>query len=289
MRNLRNKMRKNLKSFFVHSRFIIYPGLLFIYTPIISQQYKDTVKNLPIKHKIVLVPFKPTMFMDAIGKAVNSQTHLDYNQLTEAFRYRMDLALYNTFKPAYSTISLLQTAKPKDTTLGYIYNSIGYSYDLLPNDSSSADESHAEFDPKQQKKHFINNGQLQVPMDYSKRFMNVHISNPQLLPYMNKKYSCDIVVFINEVDIKNVSNTATEDLTQSNYRRQITVQYSIVDMQKHYLAKGILTTYFPYKENDPKAIGEKYFTVIAHDMLQKLINGLQKKQVNAAVKKPASH
>jgi hypothetical protein len=47
-------------------------------------------------------------------------------------------------------------------------------------------------------------------------------------------------------------------------------------MQKHYLAKGILATYFPYTENDPKVIGEKCFTIIAQDMMKKLTEGLQK-------------
>lgn len=281
-------VRKNLKSYFFLSRFMVCAGLLFTSAPIISQQHKDTAKTPAIKHKILLVPFKRTMFMNAIGRAVNSKTHLDYNQITEAFRYHMDLALYNTFKKTYSTVSLLQKAAPKDTTLSYIYGSIGYSYDLLPNDSSSVDESHEEFDPKLEKKHFITNGQLQVPIDYSKRFMNVHIGNPHLLTYLNKEYGADIVVFINELDIRNVSNTTTEDLTQSNYRRQVTVQYSIVNIQKHYLAKGILTTYFPYAENDPKIIGEQYFTIIARNMLEKLMAGLQKVQKNTS-KKQASH
>lgn len=257
------------------SRFMICMGLLLAFTSVFSQEPKNTPIAAPVKHKILLVPFKTTMFMNAIGKAVNSKTHLTYNQITETFRNQMDLALYNTFKQAYSTISLIQKPVPKDTTLHYIYGSIGYSYDLVTTDSSTG-ESHAEFDPKQQKKHFVNNGQLQVPMDYSKRFMNVYIGNPQLLPYLNKKYGSDIIVFVNEVDIQNVSNTTTEDLTQSNYRRQITVEYSIINMQKHYLAKGILTTYFPYIENDPKVIGAQYFTVIAHDMMMALQKGLQK-------------
>lgn len=282
-------VRNNLNSFTPFSKLIICLGLLFVFNPLFSQQHKDTVKTTPVKHKILLVPFKTTMFMNAIGRAVNSKTHLTYNQITEAFRYQMDLALYNTFKSTYSTISLLQKPKPKDTALTYIYNSIGYNYDLLPGDSSSADENHAEFDPKQQKKHFINNGQLQVPIDYSKRFMNVRIGNPQLLPYLSRNYGADIVVFVNEVDIKNVANTTTEDLSQSNYRRQVTVEYSVVNIQKHYLAKGILTTYFPYTENDPSVIGEKYFSIIAQDMMKELTNGLQKVQAKTPVKKAASH
>jgi hypothetical protein len=213
--------------------------------------------------------------MNGIGKAVNTKTHLSNSKITEAFRNNMDLALYNTFKVNYSTVSMIQVPKKGDTTLAYTYASIGYKYDLVPGPDTSG-ESHAEFDPKLQKQHFLHNGQLQVPMDYSKRFMNVSIANPSLLPFLNKKYGADIFVFVNEVDIKNVSNNTTEDLTQSNFRREVTVQYSVVNTQKHYLAKGILTAYFPYSENDPTVIGEQYFTVIAHSMMRELQKGLQK-------------
>jgi hypothetical protein len=254
---------------------IVFLGLLIVSTSLFSQQNKDTAKHALVKHKILLVPFKTTMLMNEIGKAVNTKTHLSNSKITEAFRYNLDLALYTTFKLNYSTVSLIQVPKKGDTTLAYTYTSIGYKYDLVPGPDTTG-ESHAEFDPKLQKEHFMHNGQLQVPMDYSKRFMNVNIANPQLLPYLNKKYGADIFVFINEVDIKNVSNNTTEDLTQSNFRREITVQYSIVTTQKHYLAKGILTTYFPYSENDPKVIGEQYFTIIAHAMMRELQKGLQK-------------
>lgn len=259
-------------------KFIACLGLIIIPAVLFSQQKKDSVK-----HKILLVPFKPTMFMNAIGKAVNKKTHLGYGKITDAFRLRMDIAIYNAFKQDYPTISLLQSPKPGDTTLSYIYNSIGYNYDLLPGDSS--DESHEEFDPKLQKKHFINKGQLQVPIDYSKRFMNTHILNPALLTYLYKKYGTDVIAFVNEVDIENVSNSTTEDLTQSNYRRLVTVHYSILNIRKHYLARGLLSAYFPYTENDPKVIGEKYFSVIAGAMMTALYNGLQKADMKKSKKK----
>lgn len=213
--------------------------------------------------------------MSEIGKAVNSATHLSYAKITESFRYNLDLALYNTFKQNYTVKSLLQARKKTDSTLIYIYNSIGYNYDLIPG-ADTTGESHAEFDPKQQKTKFIKNGQLQVPMDYSKRFMNAHIINPHLLSALNKIYGADIFIFVNELDIKNVANTPTEDLTASNFRREVMVQYTIMNDKKQYLAKGTLITYFPNNVNDPKVIGEKYFTIIALDMAKELAKGLAK-------------
>ncbi|HTA27395.1 MAG TPA: hypothetical protein VK809_06390 [Bacteroidia bacterium] len=261
---------------------VVFLGLLIVSTPLFSQEKKDTVK-----HKILLVPFKPTMLMSEIGKAVNSSTHLSYTKITEAFRSSLDLALYTTFRQSYTATSLIQTPKKGDTTLAYTYASVGYKFDLQPGDSSG--ESHAEFDKNQQKNHFIKNGQLQVPMDHSKRFMNVDLINPKLLPFLYKKYGADIFIFINELDIRNVANTESEDLTASNFRRQVTVQYSIVNAQKQYLAEGILTTYFPSNVNDPKVIGEKYFTLIAQDMVKELNKGLLKLEQAKGKKTTTSH
>jgi hypothetical protein len=269
---------KNLKSHILNLKLIVCLGLLIVSSPSFSQQKKDTAKSTKIvKHKILLVPVKTTMIMSEIGKAVNASTHLTYAKIMEAFRSRLDLAIYTAFKQNYTTISFLQDKKKADTTLGYIYSSIGYKYDLLPGQDSSG-ENHAEFDPKLQKTNFIKKGQLQVPIDYSKRFMNVSFANPHLLSYLNKKEGADIFIFINELDIKNVANTPTEDLTASNFRREVMVQYSIVNSQKQYIAKGILTTYFPSNVNDPKVIGEKYFAVIAQAMLKEFVSGLQKNQ-----------
>ncbi len=227
------------------------------------------------------------MLMSEIGKAVNNSTHLSYTKITETFRSSLDLALYITFRQSYTTRSLIQTPKKGDTTLVYTYASVGYKFDLQPGDSSG--ESHAEFDKNQQKAHFIKNGQLQVPMDHSKRFMNVDLINPKLLPYLNKKYGTDIFIFINELDIRNVANTESEDLTASNFRRQVTVQYSIVNAQKQYVAEGVLTTYFPSNVNEPKLIGEKYFTIIAQDMLRELNKGMVKLEQDKNKKKATNH
>jgi hypothetical protein len=261
---------------------VVFLGLLVVSVSLPAQEKKDT-----IIHKVLLIPFKTTMLMSEIGEAVNASTHLSYSKISEAFRYRLDLVLFNSFKQNYHTVSFLQEPKKADTTLNYIYGSVSYQYDLQPGDSSG--ESHAEFDPKQQKTHFIHNGQLQVPMDYSKRFMNVAILSPNLLPALYKKYGTDIFVFVNELDIKNVANNETEDLTASNYHREVIVQYSIINTQKQYLAEGILTTYFPNNINEPKVIGDKFFSLIAESMVKEFEKGLLKPQPVKPKKATANH
>ncbi len=274
-------MFKTSRKIFLCLRLLVFSVAIY------AQHSGDTVKSKArTKHKILLVPLKTTMLMSAIDKAVNTATHFSYNKITASFRSGMDMALLTAFKADYATISLLQEAKKTDTILPYIYASIGYKYDLVSGQDSSG-ESHAEFDLKKQKTHFIQNGQLQVPIDYSKRFMNVVISNPHLLSYLNKNYDADVFVFVNELDIKNIPNETTSDLSQSNFRREVVVHYSIVNMQKQYITKGILNTYFPFNENNPEAISKKYFSLIAQSMLLRLNKGIER--LSSKAKKPSAN
>ena len=228
-------------------------------------------------HRLLLIPFYPDMCMSEIDKDVNGVTHQDYKHITEDFRKALDLAVYSTMHQNYITISLLQGKYKSDSTLSYIYGSTGYNYDVVP----GTDPDLAKNGDSAKKSHYIVKGQLQVPQDYSKRFMNVAIKNPKLLPFLYKKYHTDTFVFINELDIKNVDNP-TENLSEDTYRRIVTTHYSIVDKDGKSVAKGLATTYFPFGENNPTEIGQKYFTLIARDIMkdykQQLVNQLSEQE-----------
>jgi hypothetical protein len=235
-------------------------------------------------HRMLLIPFYSNMCMSEIDKDVNKATNLEYKQITEAFRKGLDLAMYNSIKENYAVISLLQGKNKSDSTLNYIYGSTSYKYDLVP--GTVADVG-APTSDSAKKKHYIHNGELQVPVDYSSRFMNVSVQNPKLIPYLNKKYQTDTYVFINELDIKNVDNP-TQNLTDDTYQRQATVHYSILDKDGHYVAKGIAVTHFPYKENVPSDIAQKYFGHIAHSILKDYAQELTINKVGDQQKKQAS-
>jgi len=224
-----------------------------------------TKKDTVMPHKVLLIPYEPKMLMSEIGKDINAKTHLGYPAIAAEFRKELDLAMFAAIRRSCVTVTLLDGRQRSDSMLTYIYAATSYSYDIVP---GTAPET-ATTD----KTHYIKNGQLQVPIDYSQRFMNVTILNPSLLADLSSKYNTDTYVFINELDIKNVDNNA-ENLSEDAYRREVVVHYSIIDNTGHYINKGIATTYFPYKENDPKVIGEKYLTVVARLVLQDYVKGL---------------
>ena len=240
-----------------------------------------TDNNTPA-HKILLIPFFPKMCMSEIGKDVHAATNLSYDQIVQEFRRQLDLAMYTTLRKKYIAISILQGTDKSDSVLGYIYSNTGYKYDVVPGTVTDIGAK----DNKGNKTSYIKNGQLQVPVDYSKRFMNATVNDVHMLANLSKKYNTDTYVFINELDIKNVTNP-TQDLTADTYRREVTVHYTILDKDGKSIAKGIATTYFPYKENDPKVIGPKYFTAIAHAILKDYAQGLTINNLSDQQKKQA--
>src|SRR6185312_7607988 len=241
---------------------------------------KDNTDAMP-SHKILLIPFYPKMCMSEIGKDVHATTHLEYDQITQEFRRQMDLAMYTALRKKNEPISLLQDRTKSDSVLSYIYGSTGYKYDAVP----GAIVDVGAPDDKAKKNKYVKNGQLEVPVDYTKRFMNINISNPHLLSTLTKKYSTDTYVFINELDIKNVDNNA-ENLNDATIRRQVSVHYCILDKDGKSIAKGLAETYFPANENDPKEIGEKYFSIVAHTILKDYAQGLT---INTLADKQKAH
>lgn len=237
---------------------------------------KDTVMT----HKILLIPFEPKMLMSEIGKEVNAKTHLTYAGITQEFRKELDLAMFGALRRSCVTVSLLDGKQKSDSTLAYIYGSTTYSYDIVPGTTPDAGSK----DKPDSKNHYITKGQLEVPVDYSKRFMNVSILNPKLLADLSAQYHTDTYVFINELDIKNVDNNST-NLSDETYRREVTVHYSVVDNTGHYISKGVATIYFPYSENDPKEIGEKYFSIVGRLILKNYVDGLNKDKLALQQKK----
>lgn len=240
---------------------------------VVNPERQDTLFAAPgEKHKILLVPFYSKMCMSQIDRQVNKATDMNYDQITEAFRKGLDLAIYSRFHLNFETMSLLQGRNKSDSVLNYIYGSTAYNYQLVPGTKADADKPTGT----NKTNHYAVKGQLEVPEDFSQRFMDIVVKNPELLPFLYKKYHADTFIFINELDIKNVPNTAGD--LDNAYIRQVTVHYSILNKEGSSLTAGIETVYFPYSEDNPSDIREKYFTSIARAILKDYEGSLSRKE-----------
>jgi len=259
-------VKKN--SWFFKSIFSIVLSLIAFVSFAQSTTYSPEEKKAPLPqtnaqleqaHKVLVIPFEPRLYMSEIDMYVNKESKLNQAQIRHAFRSGLDYSIVAEFKKKYKVISLMNDSAAYVREQGYVYQSIGYKYDLIPSPENKKDNT-----PEKPK---IQNGQLTVTTNDKKKFMNTQITNPNLLSTLNKKYGADIFIFINQLDLKtDVDNSGKA--AAGNYERTASVHYSIFDLKGNLITSGLASRNFPNNVNDPKKIVNTYFSAIAQTIAE---------------------
>lgn len=218
-------------------------------------------------YRVLLIPFKPLMYLSEIDKKIGTQQNMNFEQVRNTMRSGLDTKILTQLKTSNSTYSLLSDSAKNRKDLEMIYNAIGYSYDKLTPEGTA---TNIPANPKESPK--IKNGHLSVEMNDDAKFMNAKINNPKLLPYLNEKYKTDYFLFINELDIRNDMNSY--DITTDSYQRVVTVHYTIFDKSGKKLNAGIATSSFSSNVNDSKTIINTAFTSVAKTINEKVVKAI---------------
>ena len=224
--------------------------------------------------KVLVIPFNPKLYLSDADQNINRETKMTFNQIRHTFRVGLDFNVFTDIKKTFPSTSLLMldTVKTKKD-IEMIYEGIDYKYDPVPADKNTKVKSD-DYNSKSK----IENGQLVVKVDETKRFMNTTITNSDLLPYLQKKYGADLYVFINELDIKNEINNSGIAITD-NYKRIISVHYTLMDATGQIITGGLATDKFPSNVNIPKEIIAGHFSVVSSIIYDQILTSLGLKPV----------
>lgn len=235
-----------------------------------SDTKKEVLKpEIKDSRKVLVIPFEPKlMYMSEIDQNVRKETNMNFNQVQYAFRSGLDFCVVAEFKKKFSVVSLMNDTGAVVRDQNYIYNSIAYKYDVVPVADGKPQKPDATDKPK------IQNGQLTVATNEQTKFMNVKITNPNLLTTLNKKYGTEVFVFISELDLK---------IQAPSPDRMAYVHYSIYDLKGNLVTAGLATISFPASANDPKKIVNSYFTGIAQKIKEDYLNVITPKKAKASL------
>lgn len=210
------------------------------------------------KHKVMLIPFEPRMYMSEIDHMINKETKLNGKQIKAAFRDGINEQLYKSLKSQYVVIDMIDDTTKTKKDLGEIYEHLVLEYMKVP------DQAHYKPPVKEKQEQTIKNGQIIDETNTDARFMNAKIDNPTLVPYLYHKYKCDLYVFINQLDIKSSTTRGAMDMSApSDGFRKLIVHYTVYTYDAKEINSGIAETQFPVTINDPKKIVTGYFSKIA--------------------------
>ena len=63
------------------------------------------------KHKVLVVPFEPRMYMSQIDHSINAETKLDQKKIKQSIRFGLDEEIHRSIKKKMEVISLLLSTK----------------------------------------------------------------------------------------------------------------------------------------------------------------------------------
>jgi hypothetical protein len=228
----------------------------------ISDSNKPELSNASSRDKksgqIMVIPFEPKMYMSQIDHRIHEETKMDQKKIIQSIRTGLCDQLERKLSANFVVVNLMRDSIHTKKDLEAIYKNIAYRFVPVPDQNNYK----APVDPK--KTSGIKNGQLMVETDNSKRYMDVKVINPKLIPDNYIKYKTNLFLFISQIDILPSLPSPTDMYAPPT--RTLTVHYSVYTVDAKEINSGISETKFPNTINQPDKISSLYFSKIAEEI-----------------------
>lgn len=259
---------------------ILATGTFFSATAQNTTTGNDPANSESYKSSVLIVPFKSQLYISDIDKDIAQKNELNFQQIRAKFRAALDQNIFIALKKYYTPLSFY-SIEPTEAKkeLMYIYNSIGYKYEVVPEEEVVKKESvgtkligKLKKKPKEKEpiKAGINNGQVVSEVDNREKYMKTKLSNDNLMPELDKKYKAKYYIFVNQLDIKRSADQRYL-ATEENYKREIKVHYTIFDNAGTEVSSGAIKSRFASGENDIDKIIKSQFPLIAQRIVGNLV------------------
>ncbi|HQQ94161.1 MAG TPA: hypothetical protein PLQ93_06375 [Bacteroidia bacterium] len=222
------------------------------------------------KHKIMLVPFEPRLYLGEVDFAIHAETKLSSKQIKNQFRDGLNEQIGKALKKTgFTCLDLMDdTVKYKKDTES-LYRYLVYDYVKVP------DQNNYKPPVKEKSQKSIEKGQLNVETNSEIRFMNARLTNPELLPALYNKYKSDVIIFINQLDLKaGGGSDVSQPYRAPDPNRKIIVHYTVMNKDGKELNSGTVEEEFSPELNVPKKIIDKHFSRIALVLSQRVLRSL---------------
>lgn len=230
---------------------------------------------------VLIIPFESKMYFSDIDRDLSQKTEMNFHEIKAKFRSALDQNIYVALKQYYSPQSFYMMEQDEALKeLSYIYNSIGFKYDVVPEEEVVEKETAGKkllgkFKKSKSKEEEyieagVNNGQIVSQVDNREKYMKTQITNENLLPNLDQKYKTSYYLFINQLDIKRSADMAYL-ATDEAYKREIKVHYTIIDSKGEVASSGAIKSRFSSTQNDIDKIIKEHFPLIAERIVSNLI------------------
>ena len=265
----------------------LLPMVLFIVIPIMGFTQENTVDPFEIytqdkNNKILIVPFESKMYASSIDKEIALANNMQYVEVKEAIKKSVSEQILLSLSQKTPAVSLAHHQDSANKMLNYIYNSIGFKYDLVKTKDTVKTQPTKKELIKDKLNKFVNQIQAEVPSEkkeynratihqgeiltsnhYADRFMNVVINNPNLLSDLQLNYQTNYFIFVNEFHIG--QSYRRKDDYYKSYRK-LNVHYTVLNKKGKEVDAGVAETEMPADVHNLNKIEKIYLSQLAEDL-----------------------
>jgi len=232
------------------------------------------------KLAVLVIPFESKMYLSDIDRDLAQKNEMNFQDIKSKFRAALDREIFIALKEYYKPLSFYSFPPQESRAeLGYIYNSIGYKYEVMPEEvvvkkESAGKKLLGKFKKNPKKAKYIDagiqGGQVVSQVDNREKYMKTTLTNEKLLQNLNTKFKASHYVFINQLDIKRSADMRYV-ASEEGYKREIKVHYTIFNDTGKEVSSGAIKSRFSSTQNDIDKIIKVQFPMIAKRIVQNLI------------------
>ena len=260
---------------------------LFIVIPLLGFTQENSTDPFEIytqdkNNKILIVPFESKMYASSIDKEIALANNMQYIEVKEAIKKSVSEQILLSLSQKTPAVSLAHHQDSANKMLNYIYNSIGFKYDLIKTKDTVKTQPTKKELIKDKLNKFVNQIQTEMPSEkkeydkgtihqgeiltsnhYADRFMNVVINNPNLLADLQLNYQTNYFIFVNEFHIG--QSYRKKDDYYKSYRK-LNVHYTVLNKKGKEVDAGVAETEMPADIHNLNKIEKIYLSQLAEDL-----------------------
>lgn len=250
--------------------FILYCSASAVYSQHSVMNFSDEFINMN-HQSLLLIPFEPHMYQSDINRELYEANGLDSYEIRERFIAGIDQSFFYTFNKKCDVSSFYYLDENNRTQdLSFVYNNRTLEY--IHVESTKEDDALASiksvFKKRKTENARIENGQIVSEIKEGEKYMKA-VANEILIDSLRKKFHTNYILFVNELDIKNIY-ADVYDMSTLNYDRLVKLHYTLYSSNGKILSTGISSTTFPATENDIDNIIKNHFPILAQNIYKDL-------------------
>lgn len=223
----------------------------------------------PEYRKALIIPFDMTYYLSDADHDLAKRNDKTLPQVQQTLRYGLDGNVAASVMDMYSAHRILLDTLPEENSdLKRLYGAVRYRYSTpfgaqpVEADRVSTEKpgsgirrwikeqtgnEHEELEENKGDAYF-EEGALRGPV-MGQRFMHAELQDPEVLTYFYDHYNTDLFIFINQLEIR-TNYAICLDRATNNFVREISVHYSIYNVEGKLFAGDVVTVLVSSNTND---------------------------------------